>query len=104
MFSKNLDGDDCGKLRWLDASSGAHGVTRPTTRGLAMVRWVIVRCGFKMKNVLFQGFSSKKPWASGDSGNLGWLDANSGAHGVTRPTTRGLTMVRWVIVGCGFKM
>ena len=33
---------------------------------------------------------------------LGWLadlDVNSGAHGVTRPTTHWLATMRWVIVG-----
>ena len=48
LKSKSLDGDDCGKLRWLDANSGAHGVTRPTTRGSAAMRWVIVGCGFNL--------------------------------------------------------
>jgi len=47
VCSTSLDGDDGGKLRWLDAKSGAHGVTRPTTRGSAAMRWVIVGCGFK---------------------------------------------------------
>ena len=36
-------------------------------------------------------------------GKLVRLNVNSGAHGVTRPTTRGLAAMGWVIVGCGFK-
>jgi hypothetical protein len=47
VFRKSLEGDGCGKLRWLDANSGAHGVTRPTTRGAAAMHGVIVGCGFK---------------------------------------------------------
>ena len=37
---------------------------------------------------------------------LGWLadlDVNSGVQGVTRPTTRRLAAMRWVIVGYVFK-
>jgi len=41
VFSKNLDGDGMGNLGWLAGNRGAHGVTRPTTRGLAR-RWMIV--------------------------------------------------------------
>jgi len=40
VCSKSLD-SGCGKLRWLDANSGAHGVTRPTTRGSAAMHGVI---------------------------------------------------------------
>jgi len=36
-------------------------------------------------------------------GKLVRWDANSGAHGVTRPTAHGLVAMRWVVVGCGFK-
>jgi len=42
VFSKNLDGDGMGNLGWLAGNRGAHGVTRPTTHGLATMRWVIV--------------------------------------------------------------
>jgi len=48
VCSKSLDGDGRGKLRWLDANSGAHGVTPPTACGLAAMRWVIVGCGFNL--------------------------------------------------------
>ena len=41
VFSKNLDGDGMGILGWMDGNRGVHGVTRPTTRGLAR-RWMIV--------------------------------------------------------------
>jgi len=44
-----------------------------------------------------------KHWDGGGWGKLVRLDANSGAHGVTRPTTRGSAAMYWVIVGCGFK-
>jgi len=44
---KHWDGGGWGKLVRLDVSSGAHGVTRPTTQGLAAMYWVIVGCGFK---------------------------------------------------------
>ena len=111
MFSKSLDGDGCGKLRWLDANSGAHGVTRPTTA------WVggdaLGDCGVRFQSVksditgVLREFSvvkcSVEHWDGGGWGKLVRWDVNSGAHGVTRTTTRGLAAMRWVIVGCGFK-
>ena len=47
-------------------------------------------------------FLRVKHWDGGGWRKLVRLDANSGAHGVTRPTTRGAAM-HGVIVGCGFK-
>jgi hypothetical protein len=44
---KHWDGGGWGKLVCWEVNSGAHGVTRPTARGLAAMRWVVVRCGFK---------------------------------------------------------
>ena len=49
------------------------------------------------------GFLRVKHWDGGGWGKLVCWEVNSGAHGVTRPTTRGLATMRWVIVGCGFK-
>ena len=47
VFGKAAGRWRLGWLADLDVSSGVHGVTRPTSHGLAAMRWVIVGCGFK---------------------------------------------------------
>ena len=42
VFRKALGKWQLGWLADLDVNSGVHGVTRPTTHGLAAMRWVIV--------------------------------------------------------------
>ena len=44
------------------------------------------------------GFLRVKHWDGGGWRKLVRLEVNSGAHGVTRPNTRGLAR-RWMIVG-----